>query len=197
MNKKNYNNVSSCFNDWLERTTQKSTFDFKIFCACFLLMCWSARSSLHNLSANIWPACRALPHIREGRVLFQPPGNPVFARELLIYTQDQSSCDAGELPLFSPGLCHIARLLSFRCLGVSVVSQRLPRCLCVCCCWGISFMPLFLLLGKWFHLGFSLTDVEGFLSGGPRQWASSTTLKWGLIVRFLTSRVFKQSWIRS
>ncbi|XP_068199781.1 structural maintenance of chromosomes flexible hinge domain-containing protein 1 isoform X2 [Antennarius striatus] len=35
---------------------------------------------------------RPLPHIRNGRVLFEPPGNPVFARDLLIYLQDKESC---------------------------------------------------------------------------------------------------------
>ncbi|XP_044033095.1 structural maintenance of chromosomes flexible hinge domain-containing protein 1 isoform X2 [Siniperca chuatsi] len=36
---------------------------------------------------------RPLPHIRNGLMLFDPPGNPVYARELLIYPQDQESCD--------------------------------------------------------------------------------------------------------
>ncbi|XP_068604361.1 structural maintenance of chromosomes flexible hinge domain-containing protein 1 [Brachionichthys hirsutus] len=36
---------------------------------------------------------RPLPHIRNGRVLFDPPGNPVLARDLLIYPQDKQSCD--------------------------------------------------------------------------------------------------------
>ncbi|XP_054620867.1 structural maintenance of chromosomes flexible hinge domain-containing protein 1 [Dunckerocampus dactyliophorus] len=31
---------------------------------------------------------RSLPHIRNGQPLFQPPGNPVFARDLLIYPQN-------------------------------------------------------------------------------------------------------------
>ncbi|XP_034718465.1 structural maintenance of chromosomes flexible hinge domain-containing protein 1 isoform X1 [Etheostoma cragini] len=35
---------------------------------------------------------RSLPHIRNGRKLFDPPGNPVFARDLLIYPRDQESC---------------------------------------------------------------------------------------------------------
>ncbi|XP_041669766.1 structural maintenance of chromosomes flexible hinge domain-containing protein 1 [Cheilinus undulatus] len=36
-----------------------------------------------------------LPHMRHGRPLFQPRGNPVFARELLIYPKDQDcgSCE--------------------------------------------------------------------------------------------------------
>lgn len=36
---------------------------------------------------------RPLPHIRNGRNLFDPPGNPVYARELLIYPRDQQSCE--------------------------------------------------------------------------------------------------------
>ncbi|XP_030612265.1 structural maintenance of chromosomes flexible hinge domain-containing protein 1 [Archocentrus centrarchus] len=36
---------------------------------------------------------RPLPHIRNGYPLFDPPGNPVYARELLIYRYDQESCD--------------------------------------------------------------------------------------------------------
>lgn len=39
-----------------------------------------------------------LPHIRNGRSLFNPTGNPVLARDLLIYPQDQESCKLGELP---------------------------------------------------------------------------------------------------
>uniref|UniRef100_A0A3Q0SBE8 Structural maintenance of chromosomes flexible hinge domain containing 1 n=1 Tax=Amphilophus citrinellus TaxID=61819 RepID=A0A3Q0SBE8_AMPCI len=36
---------------------------------------------------------RPLPHIRNGYPLFDPPGNPVYARELLIYRYDRESCD--------------------------------------------------------------------------------------------------------
>ncbi|XP_008298780.1 structural maintenance of chromosomes flexible hinge domain-containing protein 1 [Stegastes partitus] len=36
---------------------------------------------------------RPLPHIRNGHALFDPPGNPVFARELLICPNDQKCCD--------------------------------------------------------------------------------------------------------
>ncbi|KAK2859596.1 hypothetical protein Q5P01_004216 [Channa striata] len=37
-------------------------------------------------------ANRPLPHIRNGLNLFDPPGNPVFARDLLIFPHDQDSC---------------------------------------------------------------------------------------------------------
>ncbi|KAM7369792.1 hypothetical protein PAMP_011083 [Pampus punctatissimus] len=36
---------------------------------------------------------RPLPHIRNGRTLFDPPGNPVYARELLMYSHDEANCD--------------------------------------------------------------------------------------------------------
>uniref|UniRef100_A0A673BK14 Structural maintenance of chromosomes flexible hinge domain containing 1 n=1 Tax=Sphaeramia orbicularis TaxID=375764 RepID=A0A673BK14_9TELE len=36
---------------------------------------------------------RPLPHIRNGRALFDPPGNPVFARDRLIFPNHQESCD--------------------------------------------------------------------------------------------------------
>uniref|UniRef100_A0A3B5AC00 Structural maintenance of chromosomes flexible hinge domain containing 1 n=1 Tax=Stegastes partitus TaxID=144197 RepID=A0A3B5AC00_9TELE len=36
---------------------------------------------------------KPLPHIRNGHALFDPPGNPVFARELLICPNDQKCCD--------------------------------------------------------------------------------------------------------
>ncbi|KAK2886592.1 hypothetical protein Q8A73_020538 [Channa argus] len=39
------------------------------------------------------PGNRPLPHIRNGSALFDPPGNPVFARDLLIYPHDQDSCN--------------------------------------------------------------------------------------------------------
>ncbi|XP_029955425.1 structural maintenance of chromosomes flexible hinge domain-containing protein 1 [Salarias fasciatus] len=45
---------------------------------------------LDSMSAP--PANRPLPHIQRGRPLFDPPGNPVLARELLIYPQHEQSC---------------------------------------------------------------------------------------------------------
>ncbi|KAM7390298.1 hypothetical protein PAMA_008462 [Pampus argenteus] len=36
---------------------------------------------------------RPLPHIRNGHALFDPPGNPVYARELLMYPRDEANCD--------------------------------------------------------------------------------------------------------
>ncbi|XP_036934923.1 structural maintenance of chromosomes flexible hinge domain-containing protein 1 isoform X2 [Acanthopagrus latus] len=38
-------------------------------------------------------ADRPLPHIRNCRKLFEPPGNPVHARQLLMFTQDPESCN--------------------------------------------------------------------------------------------------------
>lgn len=35
---------------------------------------------------------RPLPHMKNGRKLFEPPGNPVLARDLLIYPQEAESC---------------------------------------------------------------------------------------------------------
>uniref|UniRef100_A0A3B4TXY3 Structural maintenance of chromosomes flexible hinge domain containing 1 n=1 Tax=Seriola dumerili TaxID=41447 RepID=A0A3B4TXY3_SERDU len=35
---------------------------------------------------------KPLPHIRNGHMLFDPPGNPVHARDLLIYPHNQESC---------------------------------------------------------------------------------------------------------
>ncbi|XP_076617902.1 structural maintenance of chromosomes flexible hinge domain-containing protein 1 [Chaetodon auriga] len=44
-------------------------------------------------SVYVQPGKRSLPHIQGGRMLFEPTGNPVYARDLLIYAQDQQSCD--------------------------------------------------------------------------------------------------------
>ncbi|XP_070783878.1 structural maintenance of chromosomes flexible hinge domain-containing protein 1 [Enoplosus armatus] len=44
-------------------------------------------------SVYVPPGDRPLPHIRNGCMLFDPRGNPVHARELLIYSQDRESCD--------------------------------------------------------------------------------------------------------
>ncbi|KAM9337171.1 structural maintenance of chromosomes flexible hinge domain-containing protein 1 [Symphorus nematophorus] len=44
-------------------------------------------------SVNSQPDNRPLPHVRYGRNLFEPPGNPVHARDLLIYPRDQESCN--------------------------------------------------------------------------------------------------------
>ncbi|XP_040922027.1 structural maintenance of chromosomes flexible hinge domain-containing protein 1 isoform X2 [Toxotes jaculatrix] len=44
-------------------------------------------------SVYVTPLNRPLPHIRNGHMLFNPHGNPVYARDLLIYPQDSESCD--------------------------------------------------------------------------------------------------------
>ncbi|XP_070842775.1 structural maintenance of chromosomes flexible hinge domain-containing protein 1 [Chaetodon trifascialis] len=44
-------------------------------------------------SVYVAPGKRSLPHMKGDRMLFEPTGNPVYARDLLIYTQDQESCD--------------------------------------------------------------------------------------------------------
>ncbi|XP_039473441.1 structural maintenance of chromosomes flexible hinge domain-containing protein 1 isoform X5 [Oreochromis aureus] len=44
-------------------------------------------------SVLVSPGNRPLPHIRNGYPLFEPHGNPVYARELLIYPCDPESCD--------------------------------------------------------------------------------------------------------
>ncbi|XP_051796327.1 structural maintenance of chromosomes flexible hinge domain-containing protein 1 isoform X2 [Acanthochromis polyacanthus] len=43
-------------------------------------------------SVFVPPGNRPLPHIRNGHTLFDPPGNPVYARELLICPNEQESC---------------------------------------------------------------------------------------------------------
>ncbi|XP_069368822.1 structural maintenance of chromosomes flexible hinge domain-containing protein 1 [Paralichthys olivaceus] len=43
-------------------------------------------------SANLPQMNRPLPHIKNGHELFEAPGNPVFARDLLIYPKDKESC---------------------------------------------------------------------------------------------------------
>nr|XP_046226933.1 structural maintenance of chromosomes flexible hinge domain-containing protein 1 isoform X2 [Scatophagus argus] len=40
----------------------------------------------------VHPMNRPLPHIRNGQPLFDPPGNPIYARELLICPRDKKSC---------------------------------------------------------------------------------------------------------
>ncbi|XP_063339511.1 structural maintenance of chromosomes flexible hinge domain-containing protein 1 isoform X2 [Pelmatolapia mariae] len=44
-------------------------------------------------SVLVPPGKRPLPHIRNGYPLFEPHGNPVYARELLLYPCDPESCD--------------------------------------------------------------------------------------------------------
>ncbi|XP_019218618.1 structural maintenance of chromosomes flexible hinge domain-containing protein 1 isoform X2 [Oreochromis niloticus] len=44
-------------------------------------------------SVLVSPGNRPLPHIRNGYPLFEPHGNPVYAREMLIYPCDPESCD--------------------------------------------------------------------------------------------------------
>ncbi|XP_028424672.1 structural maintenance of chromosomes flexible hinge domain-containing protein 1 isoform X1 [Perca flavescens] len=44
-------------------------------------------------SVYVTPGNRPMPHIRNGRMLFNPSGNPVLARDLLIFPRDQESCN--------------------------------------------------------------------------------------------------------
>ncbi|XP_056220840.1 structural maintenance of chromosomes flexible hinge domain-containing protein 1 [Seriola aureovittata] len=44
-------------------------------------------------SIYVQPQNRPLPHMRNGNMLFDPPGNPVHARDLLIYPNNQECCD--------------------------------------------------------------------------------------------------------
>ena len=53
--------------------------------------------------------------MRNGRRLFDPPGNPVFARELLIFPNDQESCNIGEPPLIDFPPLSVTSLLCFHC----------------------------------------------------------------------------------
>ncbi|KAM3836194.1 structural maintenance of chromosomes flexible hinge domain-containing protein 1-like [Diretmus argenteus] len=52
------------------------------------------RQQVMPLDSVYWnPNNRSLPHIKYGRSIFQPIGNPRFARDLLIYSGDQESCN--------------------------------------------------------------------------------------------------------
>ncbi|XP_054893848.1 structural maintenance of chromosomes flexible hinge domain-containing protein 1 [Poeciliopsis prolifica] len=44
-------------------------------------------------SINVHQGSRPLPHMKQGRELFSPVGNPVCARNLLIYTTEEESCE--------------------------------------------------------------------------------------------------------
>uniref|UniRef100_A0A3B5LUP6 Structural maintenance of chromosomes flexible hinge domain containing 1 n=1 Tax=Xiphophorus couchianus TaxID=32473 RepID=A0A3B5LUP6_9TELE len=44
-------------------------------------------------SIYVQPGSRPLPHIKQGRELFSPVGNPLYARNLLIYTTEEESCE--------------------------------------------------------------------------------------------------------
>lgn len=48
-------------------------------------------------SIFVQQANRPLPHIRNHEELFKPTGHPTFARDLLIYPQEQQSCDLDKL----------------------------------------------------------------------------------------------------
>ncbi|XP_014833899.1 PREDICTED: structural maintenance of chromosomes flexible hinge domain-containing protein 1-like [Poecilia mexicana] len=47
--------------------------------------------ALDNIYVN--PGNRPLPHIKNGLELFSPVGNPLYARNLLIYTTEEESCE--------------------------------------------------------------------------------------------------------
>ncbi|XP_047666813.1 structural maintenance of chromosomes flexible hinge domain-containing protein 1 [Tachysurus fulvidraco] len=52
------------------------------------------RQQVMPLDTIFWkPNNRPLPHIRNGQSLFSPVGNPVFARDLLIYPEHAESCN--------------------------------------------------------------------------------------------------------
>ncbi|XP_063768798.1 structural maintenance of chromosomes flexible hinge domain-containing protein 1 isoform X2 [Eleginops maclovinus] len=44
-------------------------------------------------SVYVHPGNRTMPHLRNGCPLFCPPGNPVLARELLLYADNPESCE--------------------------------------------------------------------------------------------------------
>ncbi|XP_072544127.1 structural maintenance of chromosomes flexible hinge domain-containing protein 1 [Salminus brasiliensis] len=51
------------------------------------------RQQVMPLETVFWrPSSRPLPHIRNGESLFEPVGNPVFVRDLLIFPKHEESC---------------------------------------------------------------------------------------------------------
>ncbi|XP_068566073.1 structural maintenance of chromosomes flexible hinge domain-containing protein 1 isoform X2 [Cebidichthys violaceus] len=44
-------------------------------------------------SVFVQPGNRPMPHMGNGHMLFDPPGNPVYARNLLLFPHDQESCN--------------------------------------------------------------------------------------------------------
>lgn len=56
---------------------------------------------------------RPLPHIVNGKKQFNATGNPVFARDLLVFADRKEECQKGYVALFT-ALCHsIEKCLSF------------------------------------------------------------------------------------
>ncbi len=126
-----------------------------------------------NFCPNIWIACRPLPHVRNGYALFQPPGNPIYARNLLIYPQDQESCHMGELPWTNfPAQSSMASLF-FHCRCIVqgfcgfLEAFLLSLCLLLLGYFLHAPAPPWVCVDKCFHLGSNHTDVEGFFPGGP------------------------------
>lgn len=127
-------------------------------------------------------------------MLFDPPGNPVLARDLLIFTRDQESCNIGELPqmyfpLLSvtlPSCCFFIADLYYE-TRVSVVFSRLPMSLCLLLLGYFLHAPAtpFESWVKWLHLASNLTGVEGLPHRGARHWSRNraffATLKLVLI----------------
>ncbi|XP_055086214.1 structural maintenance of chromosomes flexible hinge domain-containing protein 1 isoform X2 [Periophthalmus magnuspinnatus] len=73
---------------------------------CVVTTTTAAARQIYNLTNGnqqvlpidgINPSCRRtlppLPHIRNGRVLFEPKGNPVYAANVLIYPENQKDCE--------------------------------------------------------------------------------------------------------
>ncbi|KAK9527625.1 hypothetical protein VZT92_014171 [Zoarces viviparus] len=68
---------------------------------------------------------RPMPHIRNGRMLFDPPGNPVLARNLLLYPHDQESCNTAFKNILGDTIL-IDDLRSANSYRKAVVQNKMP-----------------------------------------------------------------------
>ena len=51
---------------------------------------------------------RALPHVRGGQSTYSPPGNPVYARDMLLFPAEAENCKLGNAYLHAvPTACSL------------------------------------------------------------------------------------------
>uniref|UniRef100_A0A672NNC2 Structural maintenance of chromosomes flexible hinge domain containing 1 n=1 Tax=Sinocyclocheilus grahami TaxID=75366 RepID=A0A672NNC2_SINGR len=92
------------------------------------------RQQVIPLETVFWrPNDRPLPHIRNGMFLFQPIGNPVFVKDILIFPEHVESCNKGKLRAQNlPESICVFNTVSLLCFGCQLTPRmisysRLPK----------------------------------------------------------------------
>uniref|UniRef100_A0A672NK77 Structural maintenance of chromosomes flexible hinge domain containing 1 n=1 Tax=Sinocyclocheilus grahami TaxID=75366 RepID=A0A672NK77_SINGR len=85
------------------------------------------RQQVIPLETVFWrPNDRPLPHIRNGMFLFQPIGNPVFVKDILIFPEHVESCNKGKLRAQNlPESICVFNTVSLLCFGCQLTPRMI------------------------------------------------------------------------